>query len=337
MDYLDILKRALNITWRYRPLWLFGFLLALCGGTGSGGSNFNFPTGGGGGDEGDAEDLAELLWLLDIDPNWIIALAVGFICLILLLIVLGIVVQTVTRTALIGMVAQISETGAVTLSDGWRFGWSGAAWRVFLVGLVITIPVVIITIGLIMLALSPLLLLLIEDTVFTVIAIILTIFSVFMIIFVLIAMSAVLMPILELAWRQTALAKAGVLVSVRTTFTFIKNHLKDVVLIWLLMFGAGIAWFMAAIIILFISLAAAAVVGGVPALIVYLLSESTLGAAVAGIPLAVIIFALINSAGNAFYLIFQSAVWTLTYLDLLKTGPAAGPEPLPSAGPQVAA
>jgi len=329
MDHLNLLKRALNLTWRYRPLWLFGFLLALCGGTGGGGSNFNFPTGGGGGGEEDAEELAELLALLEIDPNWIIGLAIAFFCLILLLIVVSIVVQTVSRTALIGMVAQISETSAVTVADGWRFGWSATAWRVFLVGLVITIPVVIISLVLIALALSPLLLLLAENSTLTIIAIILTVFTVVMVIFLLIAISAVLGPILELAWRQTALARLGIMASVRSTFSFIKSHLKDVAIVWLLMFGAALAWFFAALIILFVALAAAAVVGGLPALIVYLLSESVFGAAVAGIPLAIIIFAFINSAANAFYLIFQSAVWTLAYLDLTKAEPAAGPD-LPS-------
>jgi hypothetical protein len=39
MNHIDLLKKAFYITWRYRPLWLFGFFLALCGGGRSG--NFN--------------------------------------------------------------------------------------------------------------------------------------------------------------------------------------------------------------------------------------------------------------------------------------------------------
>ena len=47
MNHIDLLKRAFTITWRYRPLWIFGFFLALCGGGGGGGGgNFNFPSGG---------------------------------------------------------------------------------------------------------------------------------------------------------------------------------------------------------------------------------------------------------------------------------------------------
>jgi hypothetical protein len=105
---------------------------------------------------------------------------------------------------------------------------------------------------------------------------------------------------------------------VQETFSFIKRHFKDVAIVWLLMFGVGIAWIFVALFILFIALIMAFIVGGIPAGLVYLLSGSGIGAAVAGIPLALLVLILINSFGSAFYLIFQSAVWTLTYLDLRK-------------------
>ena len=37
MDHVKILKRALDTTWRYRALWIFGIILALTTGGGSGG------------------------------------------------------------------------------------------------------------------------------------------------------------------------------------------------------------------------------------------------------------------------------------------------------------
>mgnify|MGYP000659292038 CR=1 FL=1 len=44
MDYVKILKRAWETTWRYRALWVFGIILAIT--TASGGSS------GGGGKHG---------------------------------------------------------------------------------------------------------------------------------------------------------------------------------------------------------------------------------------------------------------------------------------------
>ncbi|NJN96774.1 MAG: hypothetical protein HC875_23020 [Anaerolineales bacterium] len=135
MNHTNILKRAFTITWRYRALWIFGFLLALCGGGGNGGGNFNFPSSGGEGDFGDFEGLPSSV--PEIDPNLIITLIVAFVCLILLISVVGVMVQYVTRTALIGMVRQVEDTAAATVRDGWRFGWSKRAWRIFLLNLLV--------------------------------------------------------------------------------------------------------------------------------------------------------------------------------------------------------
>ena len=96
-------------------------LLALCsgGGGGNGGSNFN--SGGG------FDDFGDLPVGPSVDPNLIFAIIVGLICLVLLLVIIGVVVRVVTRTALIGMVGQISKVEAVTIKDGWHHGWSSGA------------------------------------------------------------------------------------------------------------------------------------------------------------------------------------------------------------------
>jgi hypothetical protein len=313
MSHTEILKQAFKITWRYRPLWIFGFLLALCGGGGGGGGggNFNIPSSGEPGDFGDLPNMPE------IDPNIVIAIVVGLICLILLLTMIGVVVQYVTRTALIGMVRQIRETEAITARDGWRFGWSNRAWRIFLLSLLIGIPATILTIGLILLALSPLLLLMLEQTVATVLGIILTIFACIFVFILLIIVAVIIAPIQELAWRRIALDQRGVIDSLREAVDLIKRRFKDVLIMWLLMFGIAFGWgIIALIVVLPLSLIAAALIGGIPAGLVYLISNSGWGALIAGAPLALLTIIIISSAANGLYLIYQSAVWTLTYLEL---------------------
>lgn len=317
MKHLDILKQSFRITWRYRALWIFGFLLALCGGGGGGGGNINFPSGGG--DEEDFENLGQLMAALDIDPNLIIGAFIAFICLILLLAVIGIVVQAVTRTALMGMVYQIQGTGAITAREGWRFGWSGRTWRVFLVGLVIGIPLFILSLGLILLALSPLLLILVnqDNTSLLIISIILTVFAFLVVILILIAMSAVIAPLQELAWRQTALPQNGVIDSVKQAFGLIKRRFKDVAIIWLLLLGVGIGWIIVSLIVILpAALIAVALIGGIPGVLVYLLTGSGTVALIIGVPLGLLVLILVFSFGQGLYLIYQSAVWTLTYMEL---------------------
>ncbi|MCB0224477.1 MAG: hypothetical protein KDI02_12350 [Anaerolineae bacterium] len=333
MNHTDIIKQALTISWRYRALWIFGFFLALCGG--NGGTNFNFNSGGG--DFGQPGDMPQMP---DIDPNILIAGAIGLICLVFLLIVVSIVVRAVTRAALMGMVQQITETEAVTMAEGWRWGWSRRAWRVFLVSLVIGLPVFIVSIVLILLAFSPLLLLLANDTAATISAIMGTIGACLCVGLLLFLISLIIWPIQELAWRQTVLEDKGVLTSLGEAFNLAKRRLKDVFVLCLLLVGIGIGWiFVFLLVILPAALFAALIMGGIPALLVYLFSNSWIGAAVAGGPLAIIALVIVTSFGNGLYLVFQSAIWTLTHLELTKVEPpppAAGEDTLIAPSPSEA-
>ncbi len=54
MDYSSVLRRAWDITWRYKGLWILGILASCSGNGGSGaggrgGSGFNYNFGGGNG------------------------------------------------------------------------------------------------------------------------------------------------------------------------------------------------------------------------------------------------------------------------------------------------
>ena len=325
MNHIELLKRALHITWRYKPLWLFGFLLALCSGGGRGG-NFNYSL-----NNEDFSDFGGMPTLPDFDPTVLLAVIAGLICLVLLLAVVAMVVTYVTRTALIGMVRQIEETRTVTVSDGWRLGWSRGAWRLFLLNLLIGIPLAIISMVLIVAAISPLLLIMAGDTALTVLGIVLTIFGVLFIILILVLMGAIITPFRELAWRRTVLAGHGVIDSLRDAINLVKRRFKDVVIISLLMIGIGMGWvFVALLVVLPVSLIAALLFGGIPAGLVYLISRSWIGAAIAGIPLGMLALIIVASAATALYLIFHSAVWTLTYLEVqgMDTG-----EPEPSENP----
>lgn len=316
MNHTDLLKQALSITWRYRALWIFGFLLALCGGGGGGGGGGNFSPPGGGGDGGDFSGFGDMPGLPSIDTNTIIAIVVGIICLILLLTVLSVLVQVITRTALIGMVRQITETESVTVANGWRLGWSRKGWRLFLADLIIGLPWTIVSVTLVLLAFSPLLLILTDNTGLIVVGVILTVFGFLFVLLILLVVGAIVGLFQELVRRRVVLDSSGVIASLGETVGLIRRHLKDVFIIWLLMFGVGLVWAIVTFIaVLPVALIAAALLGGIPALLVYLISESWVGAAVAGVPLGVLALILVTSIATGFYLIFRSSVWTLAYLE----------------------
>jgi hypothetical protein len=114
-------------------------------------------------------------------------------------------------------------------------------------------------------------------------------------------------------------AERGVMDSLRDTLGLIRSHLKEVILLLLLMFGVGIGWLLISLmIVLPVMLVAAALIGGIPALLVYLISNSGSGAAITGIPLALITLILIGGAAQGLYRIYQSAVWTLAYRELQR-------------------
>ena len=134
MDHFKVLKRAWDITWRYRVLWVFGLLLALATsrGGGSGGAQYNVS-----GDEfasfsGDfpissapppPEVIASIVGAL-------IAIGLALACVFLILIVVFTVIRYVSETALIRLVDDHEETGEKrSLGRGIQMGWSRSALR----------------------------------------------------------------------------------------------------------------------------------------------------------------------------------------------------------------
>jgi hypothetical protein len=139
MDFGYVLKRAWQIIWKFKVLWIFG-ILASCGQAGgSGGSNSGYRF------SGQDLNLSPNISLPHLDPV-IIALLIGAgIFVILALIVLAILLGTVGRVGLIRGTVK-AEQGAVRLTFGelWRDGLQ-YFWRVFglnlLVGVIIFLGV----------------------------------------------------------------------------------------------------------------------------------------------------------------------------------------------------
>ena len=311
MDHISILKRAFNITRRYKVLWIFGILLALFGGGGSAGNfNINVPGGGRGRAPGRLPPFA----LPHVDPGAIIGIAVLCCCLLLLFVVAALIVSYLARTALYRLVNEIEETGRCpSWQEGFRLGWSKRALRIFGIDLVIGIPFAIVAILLILLALSPLLMLLVESDAMRVLSVVFTIGSVLLVIGVLIVAGMVVNLLKRFMHRQAALDDRSVGQSIVLGYQMVRANLKDAAIMWLLMLGVGFGWAIVMIPVFLVILLVAGAVGGIPAWLIWQTTELLWLTLLVGIPLFLVVLVPPLVFLNGLYLVFQSSVWTLTY------------------------
>ena len=180
------------------------------------------------------------------------------------------------------------------------------------------------------LTLAPLLLWATGSTVAGVIGVATTIGLFFPILFLAIVAGVVLSLLRQFFWRACALEEMGVIESIRQGFGIVRRHLKDVVIMWLIMIAVQIAWVIALIataIVLFPAIILLIVVGGVlaglPALLIGglagLIFEGAVPwilAGVVGLPIFILVMAAPWVFLSGLMEVFKSSVWTLTYQEL---------------------
>jgi hypothetical protein len=336
MDHAKVLGRAWQILWRYRVLWVFGVIVALCAASGSGNPNFNF--GGGDGYEqpnvppwlgelpSQGWPTGEALGALAAIGGVIIAVLVGLCCLAVIVTVAKVIFLYIGETALIRMVDHYEETGEKRgVRQGFRLGWSRTALRLFIIDLLTRIPgfVTLLLLVLVGAGVFGLMVLVRYGVVLKVIGAIAGIGVAFLVILATILLSLGISLVRPLIFRVCALGERGVIDSFRVGFNFIKAHLADTVVMWLIMIGLEIGWILAMLPVVLLLLLVGGVVGGLAGLSVgglaSLVAEGALpwilGFGV-GIPLFILVFAAPLTFVGGLAAVFKSSVWTLTYREL---------------------
>jgi len=135
MDFGYVLKRAWEIIWKFKVLWIFG-ILASCGqASGSGGSNSGYRFSS----QNDAFTHQVELYYNQLNPAIITLLIVVGIIIAIALVVLVVLLGTVGRIGLIrGTVKAEQGAGKLTFSELWREGLT-YFWRVFFLNLLIAV------------------------------------------------------------------------------------------------------------------------------------------------------------------------------------------------------
>lgn len=333
MEYGRIIKRALDVTWRYKALWIFGIAATLFGGglkgsPGGGGQGLQYTLGG-----QDWERWRHNMPYMPYGPwggmpSWegLLPIVLGILgvlfIVMLFLFVVGIVVRYTSLGALIGMVDEVEQEGETRFQSGLRIGWNRFL-RLLAIDLLIAIALAVVIALLILvlilgglLAATPIAFLGMKNAAGILIAVAVGLVLLLFLIVVAIALSAVVTLIREYAYRACVLEKKGVFEALGAGIALLRERVRDSLLLWLLLWAINAALGIIAIPLF--------VVGGLglvaPAIAVYGVTHSVGAALLAAIPL-LLVMASIAIFISGLYLIFRSAVWTLAFREL--RGPEA--------------
>jgi hypothetical protein len=136
MDYGKVLARAWEITWRWKILWILGFLAALGNGGGGGGGS-SYTTG--------SEDWSNwwgTTYREPFIPAGVIATIIGLACLAIIIAIAIWVVSVIARGGLIAGVQQVEEEEHTSFGQAWRSG-ARRFWTLFGIGILAAIPLII--------------------------------------------------------------------------------------------------------------------------------------------------------------------------------------------------
>ena len=326
MNHTKVLKRAWHIVWRYRALWVFGFILALTAGGGGGGGGAQYSLGG--------EDFSGRGLRIERVPpevvSMLLAIGIGLACLVVILIIVAAIARYVATTALIRMVDDHEETGQKrSIRQGFRMGWSRSAFRLFLIDLLIGLPLAVAFILLFLLAAAPLLLWATESTAAGALGTATTIGLGLLVVLLIIVVAVILSVLMPFFRRVCVLQHTGVVESIRQGYAMVKRNLKDVALMWLIILGLRIGWTILMIPVVLLLLVVSGGLGGLLALLsgglTGLAFEGAMPwivAAMVGIPIFILVMAVPLSLLGGLFETYLSSTWTLTYRELRAEGAA---------------
>jgi len=297
MDYGRILKRAWNVTWRYRILWLFGLFVG------------GMSTGGGSSYQTSPQEMEQF------DPTSISAgieqlqQYIGLIVLaVTAAVVIGLalwIISVAARGGLIHLVNEAEEGRAVRAADGWSVGFRNW-WRVFAIDLVLYLPLLIVAGIVFGLAFAPLVVALVNETDPT--AGILSMCGGAAFAILIITILGFVVGLLEvMATRHAVLGFEPAMRSISLAWSDVRTRFKDLFVMWLLTLAVGLAYGVA--------------IGIVAAIFGVAVGLSVVsGLWVVGGVIGFVMFLVLLVPG-AIYGTFSSALWTVFYRQLTGMDP----------------
>lgn len=353
INFGGILKKAWNILWNYKVLWIFGILFAMTAGTS--GSSFRYSFGGSSGGGSNNNNLftapGEVFhestdWVNQyVSPlfshpqlhvtTWI-WIGVGILAFILICGVINALIRYPSETALIRMVNDYDQNGTRTnFKGGWKLGWSRAAFRIWVIDLLIGLPAILL--GLTILGLGIGFFYSIVGRVDSgrltpaEIAMLVIAGSALLLIFVYALFMIFVRLLRQFFARKAALENTGVMESFRQGWKAFTGQWKSAGLMWLIMLGIGIGFAFGTMILgiflipVFILLVIPAlVVAAIPGLIAWgiasIFSASPLSwiiAIVVAMPFFILVIGSPLVLLGGLVKTYESSAWTLAYREMM--------------------
>jgi hypothetical protein len=331
MDHFKILKRAFSITWNYRVLWVFGFLLALTLPRNGGGSNSGVQFSGHdfSGGQGIPNGILSIPVTIPA-PVWSAILTIGItlLCAILLVAVIATIIRYISETALIRMVDRNEASDEeVSVGAGFRLGWSRPALRLFLIDLLIGVAGFVAFIMLLAVAAAPFLVWLTNNELLRVLGTAVGIGMVILVILIFILIAIVISVVMHFIRRAAVLEDLGVFEAMGRGLFLVRQRLGDIVIMALIMFALGLAWVVVIIPVFILLVLVAVVLGGLPALLAGLVTSlfaqgalPWIIAVAVGLPIFLVAVIVPSGFVSGLYETFKSSTWTLTFREVVTLG-----------------
>ena len=136
MDYGKVLSRAWEITWRWKVLWILGFLASLGSGMGSGSNSYS----------ANSEDISRWSSKLPGQEIWpaIVGILIAIACLAILVGIALWVVSVMARGGLIAGVQQVEDESSTSFLKAWRVGRK-RFWTLFGISVLTALPILVVT------------------------------------------------------------------------------------------------------------------------------------------------------------------------------------------------
>jgi hypothetical protein len=155
-------------------------------------------------------------------------------------------------------------------------------------------------------------------------------------VFIAIIVGVALSLILQIIWRECVIADLGVFDSIRTGWRLLKSNFKDVFVMWLILVGVQIAFFILSIPVILLLVGIGILIAGVLGVLVFLGGQvvSEAAGAIPAIILGLVIFIAVLSIPllflNGLKETYLSTAWTLVYREITMTPRVAAEDELPA-------
>ncbi|MBD3280180.1 hypothetical protein GF389_01485 [Candidatus Dojkabacteria bacterium] len=293
--YIDKIKESVRFAWKYKFLWVFGFLIAAFGGNGySGNTNFGSP-----GDlestNGSGDDFANDVDELFSNPTFWIVMAV-LLCLVFVISFIGWYLLSLSKGALTEAVRKDKASQDMSFKSSWRDGRKHALDIMILdlVGLFINITVLVPLIAVVILAAM-------IPPVFILFCCLVPFYILYFIGW---------MIVYTVAHRYLVLNNAGAWESIKVGFKVLKERVLNFVLAGLVSLIPGCLWAILAMVIVI-----------VPTLLLMLVGLGILFvnpiAGIIALAFAILVAIVLGALVNSPYQVFSYAYWTKIVMDLL--------------------